>query len=296
MLPRVEGTIIRAYEHSPFDEGVFLVGVEDKKLQKTTVEGKLTRIVYIGTNEHSTLALLRNYQSALADLGEVEEKYSCRNNECPRYLPRSFTWTRSRPKTDIQNPDYIYGVNAVGVPMYTDQLYYYGVVTTGESRFHVSLYSAKFTDGQFNGRASVHLEISEEAGFEPTLVFVSAEEMSSAINTEGHVALYGIYFDFDSAQLKAESAPTLLEIAKSLGTNLDLKLYVVGHTDNKGSFDYNQSLSERRAQSVVTALVHDHGIGAGRLMPVGAGVIAPIASNDTEAGRALNRRVELVKQ
>ena len=76
----------------------------------------------------------------------------------------------------------------------------------------------------------------------------------------------------------------------------DLKVYIVGHTDNPGGFDYNMSLSQRRAKSVVDQLVQSYGIAPDRLRPVGAGMIAPVAPNDDEAGRSKNRRVEIVKQ
>jgi outer membrane protein OmpA-like peptidoglycan-associated protein len=70
----------------------------------------------------------------------------------------------------------------------------------------------------------------------------------------------------------------------------------VGHTDNVGGYDYNVGLSQRRAAAVVKELSGRHGVATARLKPAGAGPIAPVAPNDTEGGRAKNRRVELVKQ
>jgi outer membrane protein OmpA-like peptidoglycan-associated protein len=108
--------------------------------------------------------------------------------------------------------------------------------------------------------------------------------------------LYGIQFDFDSDALKPDSAPVLEEIAKAMAETPGLKLYVVGHSDNEGTLQYNQDLSTRRASSVVSELTGHHGIESGRLAALGVGPAAPVASNDSEDGRALNRRVELVKQ
>ena len=71
---------------------------------------------------------------------------------------------------------------------------------------------------------------------------------------------------------------------------------MVGHTDNQGGLDYNMDLSRRRAGAVVAALTEQHGIAADRLRPAGVGPLAPAATNDTEEGRSLNRRVELVKR
>jgi outer membrane protein OmpA-like peptidoglycan-associated protein len=85
-------------------------------------------------------------------------------------------------------------------------------------------------------------------------------------------------------------------VASLLQEHPELDLLIEGHTDNTGDFDANKTLSEERAQAVKNALVKDHGIEAGRLKTVGLGSTQPTASNDTEEGRAENRRVELVKQ
>jgi outer membrane protein OmpA-like peptidoglycan-associated protein len=81
-----------------------------------------------------------------------------------------------------------------------------------------------------------------------------------------------------------------------LKENASLKVYVVGHTDNVGALAGNMDLSKRRAAAVVQELTSKYGVAAARLASFGAGPYAPIASNDKEDGRALNRRVELVKQ
>ena len=75
-----------------------------------------------------------------------------------------------------------------------------------------------------------------------------------------------------------------------------MKLWVVGHTDSTGEYEMNMDLSRRRAAAVIAALTGGHGIAADRLQPAGVGPLAPVASNDTEEGRAKNRRVELVKR
>ncbi|MCX6302813.1 MAG: OmpA family protein [Bacteroidia bacterium] len=127
-------------------------------------------------------------------------------------------------------------------------------------------------------------------------VVADAASMASSIKETGKVAVYGIYFDTGKATLKPESEPTLVEIAKLLKADPSLKLYVVGHTDNTGSFDANMKLSIDRAASVVNALVSQHSVNAASLKACGDGPTAPVATNDTEEGKALNRRVELVKQ
>lgn len=127
-------------------------------------------------------------------------------------------------------------------------------------------------------------------------VVATAEVMNKDISATGHVSVYGIYFDTAKSDIKPESDAAIAEIAKLLQGNAALKLYVVGHTDNVGSFDANMQLSRSRAEAVIKELVAKHHIAADRLKPYGVSSLAPVASNDTDEGKQKNRRVELVKQ
>jgi outer membrane protein OmpA-like peptidoglycan-associated protein len=124
----------------------------------------------------------------------------------------------------------------------------------------------------------------------------NAAALSTGISANGHIVVNGILFDTAKADVKPESKPALDEVVKMLKENAGLKVYVVGHTDNVGALAGNVDLSKRRAAAVVQELTTKYGIAAARLAPYGAGPYAPIASNDSEDGRTLNRRVELVKQ
>lgn len=143
------------------------------------------------------------------------------------------------------------------------------------------------------GCSAISHKIIRVAGMEQSVV-VSSEQIAKAMGAEGKVVFYGIYFDTDKATLKTESAPTLAEMAKWLNTNASAKVFIVGHTDMQGSAERNQKLSRDRAASVIAALTRDHGIKADRLSAEGIGPLAPVASNAGEAGRAKNRRVEMV--
>lgn len=106
--------------------------------------------------------------------------------------------------------------------------------------------------------------------------------------------IYGILFDFDKADIKPESKPALDVIATLLKTQASLSIFVVGHTDGKGTLDHNMKLSQARAKAVVAALTGQYGIAAAHLDAHGVGPLAPVATNATEEGRKQNRRVELV--
>lgn len=140
-----------------------------------------------------------------------------------------------------------------------------------------------------------HLHIIEKQLMEQD-VTANADSMAQSIKATGKATLYGIYFDTGKAVIKPESEPALKEIVKLLQADPKLKLYVVGHTDNAGTYDYNVKLSKERAEAVVKTLTGKHGIAASRLLACGAGPIAPAESNKTEEGKAKNRRVELVEQ
>ena len=127
-------------------------------------------------------------------------------------------------------------------------------------------------------------------------IIANADAMGDNLKNTGHVAVYGINFDFGKADLRPESDTVISQISILLKNDLSLKLYVVGHTDNAGTLDLNMKLSKERADAVVNSLTTKYGIQADRLKSFGLASLAPVASNDTDEGRAKNRRVELVKQ
>ncbi|GAA4103354.1 OmpA family protein [Mucilaginibacter panaciglaebae] len=103
----------------------------------------------------------------------------------------------------------------------------------------------------------------------------------------------GILFDVDKTDLKAAAKSNLHNLAASLQNNPQTNIMIIGHTDNTGSNDHNMDLSIRRAESVRSFIVADN-VSRSRLTTVGKGPAEPIADNSTAAGRAQNRRVEIV--
>jgi len=107
------------------------------------------------------------------------------------------------------------------------------------------------------------------------------------------IELQGVHFDTDKSTLKPVSIDILNAAVKTLGDHGTILVEVAGHTDSRASDDYNQALSQRRAKVVFDYLV-DHGVAADRMTWKGYGESSPIATNDTEDGRAKNRRTELI--
>lgn len=125
---------------------------------------------------------------------------------------------------------------------------------------------------------------------------VTGQELADGLARDGRVALYGIHFDTAKATLRPDSERELKAIADMLKANPARNVYVVGHTDNVGSLAANLTLSQQRADAVVSALTSRFGIAPGRLAARGVAQLSPVASNASEEGRQRNRRVEVVAQ
>jgi outer membrane protein OmpA-like peptidoglycan-associated protein len=179
----------------------------------------------------------------------------------------------------------------------------YSIIVNGEHKdlpaIHAkgNLYEAWVLD---DGANPLVLKIIDpKTGWNVTYVkitFPVEKKIEQDLAQNGRAEIYGIYFDFDSATLRPESGPVLKEIAEALQHNPGWKIKIDGHTDNIGGDAYNLQLSQRRAGAVKQALIGEYGIVADRMTPEGFGASRPKASNDTVEGRALNRRVELVRE
>ncbi len=153
----------------------------------------------------------------------------------------------------------------------------------------IGVYVEAFNDGRDYSLTIVESQAMQQE------VAADAKAMGNDLANTGKTIVYGIHFDTASATIKPDSEAALVEIVKLLKSSPTLNVYVVGHTDSVGSLDSNLKLSSVRAAAVVNALVA-RGIAASRLKSAGVGPYSPVASNDTDAGKAKNRRVEFVKQ
>jgi hypothetical protein len=269
LVSRYPGSIIDNYKTRQFDEFSFPVGaVTPQGMPKSVhLEGKITRISYTYPQDRSPVEVYRNYESALKHAG-FETVFACSGDACGvARFHMTADWS-----------DTWYGAG---------HWQFSGKLARSEGDIYVSLHVAPGT---------TNLDIIETKPMEGGLVTVNADALKGDIGKTGHVAVYGIYFDTAKADVKPESAPTLLEIGKLLDQDPKLKLYIVGHTDSVGEFQMNMDLSRRRAEAVLKALTTTYGVVPERLQAYGNGSLAPVASNRDEEGRAKNRRVELVER
>ncbi|MCX5578124.1 OmpA family protein [Kaistia terrae] len=273
--------------------------------KKIEVEGALTRIAYVLPDGRSPLEVLRNYQDVVqANGGEV--LFECKKEECGGDAQRAASGGGGDMSlamlfvydSDLKDADFSNGKCALTSGI-NDQRFFAAKVPQPEGDAYVTVQTFLLIDDlyckELNGRTVALVHVLEPKARDNKMVVVEAAKMADSLAETGSISLYGIYFDTNKASLKSESEPTLKEIAALLANEPAMAVIVVGHTDNEGEFSYNIDLSSRRAQAVKAALTAKYGIAAGRLTAAGAGMMAPVDSNDNEAGRAKNRRVVLVK-
>ena len=205
-----------------------------------SVEGKLTRITYLVPKGRTATEVYRNYTLALAKLNA--QKLFEGMDEGPLGM------------MGVRYDVLFSQVGQILEYSYAGQRFYAGRFTTPTAKVTLALYVIEYNDGLqpegivvAKGQVVVQLDIIESAIMDTGQV--TAAEISTGLAKDGHIALYGILFDTNKAELKAESAAAVEQIAGVLKANATVKLYVVGHTDNVGAHEYNLELSRKRAES-----------------------------------------------
>jgi OmpA-OmpF porin, OOP family len=269
LVGRYEGSSINGYDYQEFDVYPFPAGAGRDGFRE--IEGRVTRISYIIPEEVSPTAIMRNFEIALEARG-FETVFSCDTRDCG---------------------DISYDLDQFPIPRMIVDRFDFRVLAARLARPEDGdAYATVVVSPDTANQVRVMLGVVETAPLE--LRMIDAAEMARSVGETGRVALYGITFATDSAEIREESAETIAEMAAFLAAAPELQVVIVGHTDNQGSLEYNLGLSHRRAEAVRNALARDHGIAADRMLFAGAGFLAPVAPNTTEEGRALNRRVEII--
>jgi outer membrane protein OmpA-like peptidoglycan-associated protein len=288
LLTRFAGAVISTYSQTAFDEAVLPNQAIDaaSSAKGLNLAGKVTRIVYTINGDKSTLEVERNYLDAL-QTGGLQILFRCTREQCGKGAGNAFQ-------------DYVANSQKVMPPG--------GPASFGGAHRSILAKLARPTgdayiflhimdDSASNHRTLVFEEVVEERAMQTGQVkILDAGAMQNGLASTGKVALYALYFDTDKAQIKPESNTQLGEMAKLLTANPDLKVYIVGHTDNQGQYAHNIDLSQKRAEAVVQALTTTYHVAPSRLAAKGIASLSPVAANSDDAGRTQNRRVELVQQ
>lgn len=290
LVGRYEGAVINFHETKGYEEirlpyrGLERADRDNPSAWQIDLAGKLTSIGYEGPVNRSALEVVRNHEAALRANG-FEIRFFCRGEEqCSpgRMIPTFFEAARA----------------GVRVPSrWGSSVYLLAERNDGNGLATIGIYGVE-EPARGARPLTPHLAVTVVEGTPmetDKIGLVEADEMEDALARDGRIAIYGITFDFDKADIKPESADQIAQLGTLLKDNPELKVLIVGHTDGQGAFEYNLSLSQRRAQAVANAVSSSHGVAASRMTPAGAGMVAPVATNRTEEGRAKNRRVEIVE-
>jgi len=299
LVSRFQGSAINQYRQRDFDEYLLPLGPwrDGELAESRPLEGRVTRLVYTLPEGTSVLEAYRSYLRALEEAG-FEALFECASRECGSgFLNSVYLESANDIEEDFSPLEAFYFRSSFDDEHVGEKRYLAARLARPEGDVYVSLAVLGPTTmtslGYWKDHNYAALDLVEVQPMEAGRV--TAGQMREEIDRAGHVTVEGILFDFDEAVLKPESRPALEEIAALLSENPDLRVYIVGHTDNAGTYEHNLDLSRRRAAAVVDALVTSHEIDRNRLMAIGVGPVAPVASNDTEAGREQNRRAVLVK-
>lgn len=319
VVGRLPGSLIVSHFTTPLDQAEFPKSTLKRRSGSTAknvrivspdeslnVVGARTRNVYLLKPGVPPFAAARAYEDSLTNQG-AELVYTCSGDDCGGRSGFAggiggnlmslayYVWPDSRIVDDKNSAGMCAQTGYIKNQEY--RLFRDETKDTTVSIHAYTLNPSQFSDcnKNFTQLTAVAVDVIAPDTAPIELTTVTSDEMQSEISSTGKIALYGINFDSGTDSLRADSADTIDQIAALLKSDGALRLLIVGHTDAQGSFDFNKDLSERRAGSVVRALIERHGIAKDRLFPVGVSFASPVATNDTEDGRAQNRRVELVK-
>ena len=283
LLTRYPGFYISDINGNDFNQARMIAGpMEYGDLPLIDLSGQISNTIYKSTDGTiSGFQLISNYKEALDALG-AEILFYCTNPADCGGSSTDFYNAAARDPLLFGGPR---------IEFFPD----FGILTAkvtqdGQSAHVMIVASASdFSDD----RAVYQAIVTSNEMATGNIGIGSVADITASVNDTGTVVLEGVQFDFDTASLTASSAGVLDTIAEYLQTNPDSNFFVMGHTDSAGSFDYNLTLSQSRAEAVKAALI-TRGIATERLQSVGIGPVAPVASNLHDAGHAQNRRVELV--
>lgn len=289
LVSRYKGSVLYMTGEERLAQAPVLVAVKDQPVPKT-VEGRISNRWYLSPKGVTALEVYRNYRQALSSAG-YEVLYACELAQCEKpdtqdkvkEFPRKARWVKGDAHIDST-------FNSGNQPGFS----YFSMSKTGPEGVTYIQLGTSTGSGSLADRTRVFLQIIEPQQMQSNMVTVGARTIGDGLQRDGKIALYGVLFDTNKAEIREPSAAQLKEMADALKASPKLKVYIVGHTDSDGDLEANLALSQKRAQAVVAALTKTYGIAAERLNARGVASLAPVASNAAEAGKSRNRRVEMV--
>jgi OmpA-OmpF porin, OOP family len=301
LVGRFQGSYLVSFSDSPYDEVTLPTGpvqwINRQRIPKSSVKlaGRITRLGYMAPPGRSTLEIMTNLRAGLVRR-RWRPTFECIGADQRTTADRCGDVFKFAAEELFQKMRAEQHRLSLGVTELATMRYVIGTAPYSGKNLNIAIVVAEGSNSRQPISVFVHVVEPRTVDTNQIDLSLTADMMLESIKSDGRVAVYGILFDTDKAAIRADSAPALAEIAKALKANPQLKVYVVGHTDNSGTVARNLALSQERADSVVQALIAQLGIAANRLAAKGVAQFAPVATNETDAGRAQNRRVEIVRQ
>jgi OOP family OmpA-OmpF porin len=292
LVSRYQGAILHNYGVINFEQ----VHIPLSEKGEEVVEGKVYNYFYVIPAGRSELEVFRTYKAALEKAGfsiltACEAERECEKQKLHRgaieWTNKANTWVGGYEGFSRMDNNGSYPPRYLAARLKRP---------AGDVTLSLTILPPSSVQKDSGVGGPMFLQVVEAKAMETGNVTVNADALAKGLAADGKLALYGIFFDTGKADIKPESKPQLDEMAKLMAAQKALKVFVVGHTDNVGALDANLALSQKRAEAIVAALAKDYKVDPKRMQARGTANFAPVASNASEAGRARNRRVELVEQ
>lgn len=267
-----EGSTLRRKNVQEFDQYNAFLGMDETSEIPLglKLEGKVSKFYYSHPKERSIFEIFENYKQALTQGGAKilyqcdQKKYECAKNYAGPTLQKH---------SGINSISNLVGSYLVAKFEKSEQVAYIAIGV-----------GQQFTD----------IHVIEMTQMDKGMASLDASALANGLDANGYVIVKGIYFDTNLATIRENSNEALAQVAKLMESRPEMKIYIVGHTDMQGAFDFNMELSKLRADSVLESLANSFNISKERMIAQGLGPLSPEASNAVEEGRSKNRRVVIV--
>lgn len=268
LISTIEGARIIAEKNKQYMKKTVLVGFESSGYTGKEISGSVKSVTYDIPPRLLEEDVVLQYQTAFENNGFINVT-TCSGVQCGSVASMS---------------------NALNIeaPLGYDENQEFRVL-----RINNTVFATIYATG-YPSKRTLNIQLVQQAKNKST-VSLNKHYISNLINQHGKFDIPNLHFKFDSDKLLPSSNSSIKELALYLKTVPSQHFYLVGHTDDTGNAEYNQVLSQKRALAIQSKLV-ELGIKKDKLAAIGVGEFSPSASNDNEAGKIKNRRVELVKR
>ncbi len=256
--------------------------------KKSTPEGSLECFLYRGPSGRTALEVFRNYEQQLKKSG-LNILFSCTDNSCLQGTYSGFFISiYGSTHNNVEKRNTFPAKEITNI--YSGQHYVSALWKGTETNKYVTIGIATVDDVIYT-----YIDILTQKNMDTDMVKITANYIRDEISKQGKVVIYETLFETGKSTLMPTAAAVINEMLSYIRANPTKNFYVVGHTDDTGDFEANMTLSMQRAQRLTDELIKK-GATARQLTPKGVGPLAPVGTNQTEAGKQRNRRVELVER